>query len=212
MTESVRVRPISPSVFTGLLVDIILARPGRIRVAVDGAEALDPGRWGDALVEPLRERGRPVLRVEAADHLRPASLRFEHGRTDPDSFYEDWLDDEGLRREVLDPIEPGGSGQIRPVRWDATRDRARREGFVDLPDGGVVVLSGALLLGRGLPLDLTVHLTASAAALRRLTDDARAWTLPAYQRYDDEVAPGDWADVVVRLEDPAHPALLRAPA
>lgn len=211
MTESVPVRPISRSVLTELLADLAASRPGYVRIGIDGADATDPGGLADGLVEPLRLRGRPVVRVDAADHLRPASLRFERGRTDSDSFYDDWLDGDGLRREVLDPLEPDGSGRIRPARWDPVNDRARRDPFVDAAPGTVLILSGPLLLGRGLPLELSVHLHASSAALRRRTGPALTWTLPAYQRYDEEVAPADWADVVVRVEDPNHPALIRAP-
>jgi len=34
------------------------------------------------------------------------------------------------------------------------------------------------------------------------------WTLPAYERYAEEVMPEYLADVVVRLDDPRHPALV----
>jgi hypothetical protein len=140
--------------------------------------------------------------------LRPASQRFERGRVDPDSFYDDWLDVDGLRREVLDPLGTAGAGRIRPVRWDAGADRASRSGFVLLPPGGVLILSGPLLLGRGLALDLTVHLDLSAAALLRRTADENQWMLPAYERYREEVAPASFADVVVRMDDARHPAML----
>jgi hypothetical protein len=89
-------------------------------------------------------------------------------------------------------------------------DRATRAGYVDLPPGGVLLLSGELLLGAGLPLDLTVHLAMSAAALARRTTDELRWTLPAYARYADEVGPEGFADVVVRMDDPRHPALVEA--
>jgi hypothetical protein len=79
---------------------------------------------------------------------------------------------------------------------------------VDVPAGGVVVVSGTMLLGAGLDFDVTVHLTQSAAALaRRIPEDLR-WTLPAFQRYDEEAMPQDLADVVVRADDPRHPALV----
>src|SRR5574342_361102 len=103
------------------------AGSGWARVLVDGADAARPGELADALVDPVRLRGRAVVRVHAEDHLRPASLRFERGRDDPDSFYEDWLDADGLRREVLDPLAPGGSGLVRVRRWAAEMDRAYRE-------------------------------------------------------------------------------------
>jgi hypothetical protein len=70
-----------------------------------------------------------------------------------------------------------------------------------------VLVDGCLLLGRGLPFDLTVHLRLSAAALARRTPAEQRWTLPAYARYEAEVDPDRVADVVVRLDDPRHPAI-----
>ncbi|MEV7230681.1 uridine kinase [Polymorphospora sp. NPDC051019] len=204
------VRPIAPVRLVDELVDRLAdEHPGhRLRVAVDGAPAAAPDRLADALVDPLRARGRPTLRVAAGDFLRPASLRYEQGRTNPDSFYWGWLDEAGLRREVLDPAGPDGTGRILPSLWNAETDRASRADYATLPPGGIVVVSGALLLGGGLPFDFSVHLVLSAAALARRTAADEAWTLPAYARYADEVAPQSFADVVVRMDDPRHPALV----
>ncbi|PWR13378.1 uridine kinase [Micromonospora acroterricola] len=210
-----RIRPISPDLLvtelTGRLADAAASaapKPARLRVAIDGAPAAGPDALAAALVEPLRAQGRPVLHVRATDFLRPASLRFELGRTNPDAYYEGWVDEAGLRREVLDPAGPGGSGRLLPTLWDAAADRASRAAYVDLAPGGVVLVSGALLLGGGLPFDVTVHLELSAAALRRRTGPAEDWTLAAFDRYAEEVAPASFADVVVRADDPRRPALV----
>lgn len=212
-----RIRPISPDLLvaelTGRLADAAATvEPARLRVAVDGAPAAGPDELAAALVDPLRARGRPVLHVRAADFLRPASLRFELGRTNPDAYYEGWTDEAGLRREVLDPAGPGGDGRVLPSLWDAVADRASRAAYVDLAPGGVVLVSGALLLGGALPFDVTVHLQVSTAALRRRTEPTQGWTLAAFDRYAAEVAPASFADVVVRADDPRHPALVEAAA
>ncbi len=163
-----------------------------------------PTRWSD----PLRVRGRPAVRISAADFLRPASVRLENGRTNPDAFYAGWLDEAALRREVLDPAGPGGSGRIVTRFFDVAADRATREPYSVLAAGSVLLVDGPLLLGAGLPFDVTVHLHVSAAALGRRTPEPDRWTLPAYARYDVEVDPSAFADVVVRLDDPRHPALV----
>jgi hypothetical protein len=72
-------------------------------------------------------------------------------------------------------------------------------------------VSGAFLLGLGLPFDRVVHLAMSPAARARHTPQAEAWTLPAFDRYDAEVGPAELADVVVRLEDPRRPAIAGLP-
>ncbi len=204
-----RVRPVSFSVLVEQLADRIAdLSASRLRVLIDGAPAARPEALADALVDPLRLRGRSVLRVSAMDFLRPASLRFEHGRDDPDSYFDDWLDVGGLGREVLDPAAPDGTGSVLPSLWNAATDRASRVSYVDVPTNGIVVLDGALLLGRWLPFDLTVHLDMSPAALKRRTPDDDNWTLPAFDRYRAEVEPGTVADVVVKVDDPNHPAVI----
>ncbi|MGH3631429.1 MAG: hypothetical protein ACRDRL_28820, partial [Sciscionella sp.] len=97
---AMRFRPISPEGLLGELTSSITQRATaeRLRVVIDGAPVAGPGALADALVAPLRAAGRPVLRVSSWDYLRPASERLEHGRTDPDAFYRDWLDTGALRR------------------------------------------------------------------------------------------------------------------
>jgi hypothetical protein len=204
----VRIRPISPPRLVEEITDRVAAVEAPwVRVVLDGAPPARPGDLADALSGPLRLRGRAVLRVSAGDFLRPASLRLEHGRTDPDVFYDEWLDAGALVREVLGPLEPGGSGRVLPALWDAAADRAARASYVTLPPGGVLLLDGALLLGRGLPVDLAVHLRLSASALARKVAAGEEWTLPAYARYDREVEPGHAADLVVRVDHPDRPAI-----
>ncbi|WP_448060238.1 uridine kinase [Cellulomonas hominis] len=204
------VRPVTPAALVDHVVEAVLAASAgrRFRVAVDGAPSTRPGELADALVEPLRAAGRPVVRAHAADFLRPASVRFERGRTDPDALLDDWLDAAGIARELLDPWDPQGTGRYLPTLWDAARDRATRAAYAQAPAGGVLVLDGSLLLGRWLDLDLTVHLSARADTLARRTDPGERWMLPAFERYAEETEPERAADVVVRVDDPRRPALV----
>jgi hypothetical protein len=212
--EGIRVRaePISPerlaALVAGRAADIAEGGAPWVRVAVDGAAAARPDALADALVDPLRLRGHPVLRVSATDFLRPASLRLEYGRHDADAFHDLWLDDGALLREVLAPLDPGGSGRVLPSLWDAAADRATRAPYTVLGPGGVLLLDGPLLLGRWLPFELTVHLTLGPAALARRTPADEQWTLPAFARYAADTRPAELADLAVKVDDPRHPALL----
>lgn len=161
------------------------------------------------VADRLRAGGDTALVVDVADFLRPASVRLERGRDDPDAFYEEWVDVAALRREVLDPLAADGSRQILPTLWDAARDRATRAGYVDVPAQALVIVTGWFLLGAGLAFDLTIHVTLSPAARRRrIRPDDAARELPAYDRYDAEVRPVDVADIVVRADDPRRPAVV----
>ena len=108
---------------------------------------------------------------------------------------------DALEREVLTR-----DGAYLPALWDAVADRSARRSVEPVPPGAVLLVDGVLLLGRGLPADLVVHVALSPSALRRR--GVPDWQLPAFAAYDREVRPGDACDVLVRAEDPARPAVL----
>jgi hypothetical protein len=111
---------------------------------------------------------------------------------------------------VLNPLGRDGSGRYLPALWDLARDRAVRARSQAMPDGGVLLVPGSLLQGVGLAFDVIVHLRVASAARRRLTPPERAWELPAFDRYDDEVDPAALADAVVLADHPDRPALVLA--
>lgn len=204
-----RVDPVSPDGLVAEVVGLVLDRPGRVRVVLDGPSPTRPDVLAHGVAAELRARGRATVVVDAADYLRPASVRLEYGREDPDELLDGWLDEGGLRREVLDPAGPGGSGRVLPRLWDAAADRAFRDGYTQLPDNGVVLLHGALLLGRGLAAELEIHLRMSPAALARRLPGSAQWTLPAHVRYDSERGPTEGADLLVLSDHPDRPAVVR---
>ncbi|MEN8653413.1 uridine kinase [Streptomyces sp. 21So2-11] len=177
-----------------------------LKAAVDGAPAARTAETAEHLAEALRLRGHTVLVVDTESFLRPASLRFEYGKQNPDAYYSGWFDTGALWREVFGPLEPDGSGRVLPDLWDPATDRATRSPYVQLPPGGVLLLHGPLLLGHWFPFDLTVHVRLSPGALVRRSGESERWTLPAFARYEEEVAPSQAADVLVRADDPRHPA------
>lgn len=202
-------RPISRPGLVGELSEIIAARPyvgAALRVALDGAATTEPTILARDLVAPLRERGRPVTVITADTFWRDASLRLEYGREDPESYVQ-WLDGPALRREVLEPLGPGGSGRFLPSLRDPLTNRATRVAAIAAEPSAVVIVAGPLLLGRGLPFDLTVHLSVTAGALERRTDSASSWTLDALARYESGVRPAEIADVVIRTDDPVRLAV-----
>jgi hypothetical protein len=185
------------------VVERITTYDGVVRVLLDGVGS---GDLADSLVDGLALAGRPPVRVSAGDFLRPAGERLEWGREDVQAFRERWLDEGALRREVLDAAT---SGTVLPALWDAARDRSTRSTPVPVPPRGVVIVDGVLLMGRGFPAELTVHVAMSPAALLRR--GVPGWQLPAFASYDEDVRPGDICDVLVRAEDPRHPAVLFRP-
>lgn len=200
-------RPVTPDVLAEHVAGRAAATPGRTRVLLDGAPPAGAEPLAAAVAALLRVRGRPVTVVHAGDFLRPASVRLELGHHDVDMFLDGWLDEDALRREVLGPAGPDGSGLVLPRLRDPVRDRSYRDEPDDLGPDGVVVLAGSRLLGRGLPADLVVHLRMSSGALGRLLPEDERWTVEAYERYDRERSPERDADVVVMADRPQRPAM-----
>ncbi len=184
----------------------LTATPGVIRVAIDGPPSTRPDEFGAALVEPLRAAGRPAVHVRADRFWRDASLRLEFGREDLESYLT-WLDADALRREVLEPAVT--AARYLPSLRDPQTNRSTRESPRALPPEAVLIVTGAFLFDRNLPFDRTVHLAMSAAARRRRTPPDEAWTLPAHDTYEATAGPVETADLVVKLDDPRHPALRR---
>ena len=208
----VPVRPLSPAGLAGYVAvrarDLGLDHP--VRVAIDGPPQAEPHVLADAIADAVSDSGRPVIRVRVDDFLRSASVRFEYGHTDPDGWYDSWVDVGGLLREVLVPLGPEGSLRYLPTLWDAVRDRATRAPYETAPSSAVVVVDGPFLLRPELrwEFDLTVHLALTAGAVRRRTALGDEWRLTALERYADEVGPEDVCDVLIRYDDPRHPAVV----
>lgn len=198
-----RVEPSSPQGVVKAITRLIAASPGRLRVAIDGAWAAEPELLAEQVVRDLAPRRALLIR---ADHFwRQASLRLEDGRYDVDAWLNRWLDEAALRREVLDALTT--AGRVLPALRDPKTDRSLRPDPVELPEDGVLVVAGALLLGRSLEFDIAVHVHLSASALARRTPTDQAWTLPGLERYEIEHRPQEVSDLVVRADDPRHPAL-----
>jgi hypothetical protein len=179
----------------------LAAVPGTVRAAIEGPPCAQPELLADALAAPLLALGRPLAHVRADAFWRDASLRLEYGREDAESYL-NWLDAGALRREVL-----AAGDHYLPSLRDPVTNRATRAEPVPLAEGTVLVVSGAFLQGLGLPFDRVVHLLMSPAARARRTPGDQAWTLPAFERYDEEVGPAELADIVIKVDDPGHPAL-----
>ncbi|MGI8666420.1 MAG: uridine kinase [Jatrophihabitans sp.] len=208
-----RFAPLSPQRLADRLAALLVGRHGgsrALRVGVDAPGCADLSQLIEALCEALRAAGRPVALIDSRGFYRDASLRLEYGRTDVESFYSGWLDTGALQREVLASL--AGDGSYLPSLRDPVTNRSTRAEVRHLPDNGIALVTGELLLGAGLDFDVVVHAAVSRQARHRLTDAEHQWTLPALDRYDLDVDPAALADAVIRYDDPARPALLIRPA
>ena len=99
-----------------------------------------------------------MVRASTVWWWRPASLRLEYGHRDVDMLLTGWVDSGSLRRELLDPLASGGSGDHLARLRDPVTDRSLREPRSRAEPGTILLLDGPLLLAADLPLDAVVHL------------------------------------------------------
>ncbi|MCW2538838.1 MAG: hypothetical protein JWN95_563 [Frankiales bacterium] len=206
--------PVAAAALAGLLADACLAADDGehpVRVLLDGPQSSALLELAGKTGSLLTAAGRRVGIVDASQFYRDASVRLEYGHTDVESFFSGWLDLAALDREVLTPLGRPIDGadahwHYLPSLRDPDSNRATRAEPITLERTSVVLVVGELLLGRGLPADLTVHFWVSRQARRRQFPAERQWTLPAFDRYEQLLAPVAEADLVVRYDDANRPA------
>jgi hypothetical protein len=181
-----------------------IARP---RIGIDGPAEVGTADLADAIAAELPALGRQSVRVSTSWWWRPASLRLELGKNDVDMLLGGWVDDGALRRELLDPFGPGGSGHYLHRLRDPLTDRSVREDRIQANDRAVLLLDGPFLRAGGLPLDAVVHVQVSRSTLARSLPSDREWWLEAFDRYVTEDQPVENAAVVVAYDHPAAPAV-----
>ena len=176
-------------------------------VGFDGPSEIGAAALADEVAARVQTIGRPVIRVSTDWWWRPASLRLELGRTDTDMLLGGWVDTAAMRRELFDPLLPGGSGwYLRRLR-DPRTDRSVREERVVAAARSVLVLDGPFLQAAHLGADAVVHLHVSTNTLVRALPTDRQWWLEAFGRYRNEDRPAEKATAVVAYDHPAAPAI-----
>lgn len=192
--------PVSPARLVQLIADAALALPGPFTtVVVDGADAADPLALAHAVMEAVRADGRFAAVVDLHDFVFPASIRFEYGREDEQSYRERWFDLAALRPEVLEPWR--ASGRWLPRLWDEASDRSARAPGASAPGPGVLIVAGPLLLANSTEADLRVALRMSPAALHRKTPADQHFTVSLLETREP-------AEFVVGWDHPEHPTLI----
>lgn len=125
----------------------VLALPatGTARVGIDGVDGAGKTTLADELRDRLASSGRPVIRASVDGFHHPKPVRYRLGRHSPEGFYRDSYDYAALRRLLLDPLGPGGTGRFRRAIFDVDADLA-----VDAPEeraapGSILLLDGMFL-------------------------------------------------------------------
>lgn len=195
--------PSTPQGLAGQVAALCTSHPAVTVVAVDGADCARPVELATLIGTAVEALDRPSAVVSLHDYIRPASLRLEFGHEDPLSYRSMWFDYDALDREVVTAARTHRTWL--PRLWDEASDRSARSPREDVHERHVIIVSGPMLLGRGLGFDITVRLDMSEAALRRHTPLAEMWTVDALLEHQHTVT--EHADLDVRYDHPARPAV-----
>ncbi|MDG6905180.1 MAG: uridine kinase [Nitrososphaerota archaeon] len=212
--------------FVGELADICssirLSHP--LRVAIDGIDAAGKTSLAEELVEPIRERGREVLRASIDGFHKPRSRRYERGRDSAEGYYLDSFNNEALITELLRPLGPKGNLKYRTAVFDFKTDspvdspvlKANRDAI--LLFDGVFLFRPELLANWDLKIFLDIDFL--VAVERSCLRDPEFTIKPAevltrtcdrYMRgnrmYLDRVRPKELADIVIDNNELKNPRL-----
>ncbi len=202
-----------------------LALPYPARVAIDGIDAAGKTTLAEELVAPLELMGRQVVRASIDGFHRPRKERYRRGKDSPEGYYYDSFDDAAVRRELLEPLGPGGDRRYRTAAFDYRKDAPVESPLLEASRDAVLLFDGVFLLRPELvgcwDLTIFVHIgfeTSLARALERdlsLFSDVEAVReryekryIPGQELYFAESRPQKKAAIVVFNEDVADPRLV----
>jgi uridine kinase len=130
------------------LVDRItaLTLPHPLRVAIDGVDGVGKTTLANELVEPIRRRGRAVIRASVDGFHNPRNVRYKLGRISPEGYFRDSFNYSALITTLLVPLGPGGSRLYCPAVFNYRTDSEIPMRFETAPPDAILLFDGVFLL------------------------------------------------------------------
>lgn len=200
----------------------------RVRIAIDGYTGAGKTSFGHELGHTVAEGGRPVFRASLDDFKRPWRDRNLNDRESGEGYYRNAQDFDAIRRLLLEPGSPTGTGLVALCSIDPITQVDHSSSVVELPDGGVLIVDGVFAfrpeLNAHWDIRIWLHVDTELSLRRGAGRDAGMYggegAAEALHRdryhgaeaiYLDEVDPVALADVSIDNSDFDRPRLLRAP-
>lgn len=192
------------------------------RVAIDGVDGAGKTMFADEIASVLTRRGRAILRASVDGFHRPRRLRYRLGRESPEGYFRDSYDYGTLKRVLLDPLGPGGTGHYRSVAFDHATDSAIASPEEKAEPGAILVFDGIFLhrpelracwdISVFLAVDFEVSIARCAARDGVLPADLVSGNrryVEGQKLYLRECEPERHASIVIDNNDLNAPVLLR---
>ena len=218
----------SRAILLSILTDALLTRRrgGQVlRVAIDGPLASGKTSLAEELAAAAACEA-PVIRAGLDGFHRPRAERYARGRASALGYYEDARDYRAIRRELLDPLGPGGSCRYRTTVFDLAADMPLDAPPAVAARDAVLIVEGTFLqrqefdgawdvvvfldvdpdtsLARGMARD-AVALGGSEPALALYSQRY----MPARKLYVESREPCARADIVIDHHDFSRPVMVR---
>ncbi|GIH14995.1 uridylate kinase [Rugosimonospora africana] len=213
--------------FVVRLADELLGRAvsHTLRVAIDGPDAAGKTILANDLAAQIGV-ARPVIRLSIDRFHNPRSVRLARGSLSPEGFYYDSFDHGRIIESVLRPLGPGRDGRYLPGAFDYRTDRPVVVGTEQAEAGAVLLFDGLFLLRPELRAfwDASVYLRVDPeVALSRarvrdvdmfgsvevVEERYRHRYLPGQRLYQQVARPEERADIVLDMNDPLAPVVVR---
>jgi len=136
-------REIAISELVELVNKIKLDHP--IRVGIDGVDASGKTTLANELVEPLKEKGRNVIRISVDGFHNPRKVRYLKGRISPQGYYENSFNNDAIVSYVLKPLGPRGTLKYKSAIFDFITDAEVDQPFQEASIDSILLFEGVFL-------------------------------------------------------------------
>src|SRR6185295_19608283 len=196
----------------------VLALPAErtVRVGIDGVDGAGKTTFADELRDRLASSGRPLIRAGVDWFHHPKPVRYRRGRYSPEGHYRDSYDYAALRRLLLDPLGPGGSGRFRRAIFDVDADLTVESPEEQAAPGSILLFDGIFLHRPELRRywDFSVFLHVEWARNHRVRHHPQQASLrysEGQAMYLRQCRPAERASMLIDNDDLAGPFIVRPP-
>jgi len=202
-----------------VVTELPLHRP--LRIAIDGRDGAGKTTLADEFIQPLRSRGREVIRASVDGFHNPRALRYLRGRYSPQGYFRDSFNYDALREFILEPLGPDGSRDYRVAAFDWRNDAPAVSPLRRASETAILLFDGIFLLRPELieHWDFTIYVDVSIdVGLKRCAlrdgsspdphSELNRRYIAAHELYFRECDPLALADVVFENDDLSEPKLI----